>query len=75
MRALWLAEKGGNIYEHPYDLGPYENLTTVRTLYYDPAPFFLGFLTCLLYLRDFLQVLPFSLGDVFLLSSLVFYMM
>ncbi|XP_054780987.1 probable protein S-acyltransferase 16 isoform X4 [Prosopis cineraria] len=29
IRALWLAEKGGNIYKHPYDLGPYENLTTV----------------------------------------------
>ncbi|XP_028783467.1 probable protein S-acyltransferase 16 [Neltuma alba] len=29
VRALWLAEKGGNIYKHPYDLGPYENLTTV----------------------------------------------
>ncbi|KAF7845471.1 putative protein S-acyltransferase 16 [Senna tora] len=28
VRALWLAEKGGNIYKHPYDLGPYENLTT-----------------------------------------------
>ncbi|KAK7286790.1 hypothetical protein RJT34_22025 [Clitoria ternatea] len=29
VRALWLAEKGGNIYKHPYDLGPYENLTSV----------------------------------------------
>ncbi|KAF1877078.1 hypothetical protein Lal_00033632 [Lupinus albus] len=31
VRALWLAEKGGSIYNHPYDLGPYENLTSVRT--------------------------------------------
>ncbi|XP_022743642.1 probable protein S-acyltransferase 16 [Durio zibethinus] len=29
VRAMWLAEKGGNVYEHPYDLGAYENLTTV----------------------------------------------
>ncbi|XP_059428211.1 probable protein S-acyltransferase 16 isoform X2 [Corylus avellana] len=29
VRAMWLAEKGGNVYSHPYDLGAYENLTTV----------------------------------------------
>lgn len=29
VRAMWLAEKGGNLYSHPYDLGAYENLTTV----------------------------------------------
>ncbi|EOY07482.1 DHHC-type zinc finger family protein isoform 5 [Theobroma cacao] len=29
VRAMWLAEKGGNVYKHPYDLGSYENLTTV----------------------------------------------
>ncbi|KAJ7961397.1 S-acyltransferase [Quillaja saponaria] len=29
VRALWLAEKGGSVYSHPYDLGAYENLTTV----------------------------------------------
>ncbi|KAK7390522.1 hypothetical protein VNO78_25830 [Psophocarpus tetragonolobus] len=29
VRALWLAEKGGSVYKHPYDLGPYENLTFV----------------------------------------------
>ncbi|XP_021691169.2 probable protein S-acyltransferase 16 isoform X3 [Hevea brasiliensis] len=29
VRALWLAEKGGNIYKHPYNIGAYENLTTV----------------------------------------------
>ncbi|XP_062095613.1 probable protein S-acyltransferase 16 [Humulus lupulus] len=29
VRAMWLAEKGGNIYSHPYDLGAFENLTTV----------------------------------------------
>ncbi|KAK2657836.1 hypothetical protein Ddye_010888 [Dipteronia dyeriana] len=29
VRAMWLAEKGGQIYKHPYDLGVYENLTTV----------------------------------------------
>ncbi|KAK7350326.1 hypothetical protein VNO77_08819 [Canavalia gladiata] len=29
VRALWLAEKGGSIYKHPYDLGPDENLTSV----------------------------------------------
>ncbi|KAL9264864.1 putative protein S-acyltransferase 16 [Drosera capensis] len=29
VRALWLAEKGGDVYLHPYDLGPFENLTAV----------------------------------------------
>ncbi|XP_048320299.2 probable protein S-acyltransferase 16 isoform X3 [Ziziphus jujuba] len=29
VRAMWLAEKGGNVYSHPYDLGAYENLVTV----------------------------------------------
>ncbi|XP_031276860.1 probable protein S-acyltransferase 16 [Pistacia vera] len=29
VRALWLAEKGGHVYMHPYDLGVYENLTMV----------------------------------------------
>lgn len=29
VRAMWLAEKGGNVYMHPYDLGTFENLTTV----------------------------------------------
>ncbi|KAJ0979527.1 hypothetical protein J5N97_015001 [Dioscorea zingiberensis] len=29
VRAMWLAEKAGNIYRHPYDLGVYENLSTV----------------------------------------------
>ncbi|KAH7514471.1 hypothetical protein FEM48_Zijuj11G0093100 [Ziziphus jujuba var. spinosa] len=29
VRAMWLAEKGGNVYSHPYDLGAYENLATV----------------------------------------------
>lgn len=29
VNAMWLAEKGGNVYSHPYDLGAYENLTTV----------------------------------------------
>ncbi|XP_042476248.1 probable protein S-acyltransferase 16 [Macadamia integrifolia] len=29
VRAMWLAEKVGNVYRHPYDLGPYENLTSV----------------------------------------------
>ncbi|KAI4331707.1 hypothetical protein MLD38_029864 [Melastoma candidum] len=27
VRAMWLAEKGGHIYKHPYDLGPFDNLT------------------------------------------------
>ncbi|KAL6987644.1 putative protein S-acyltransferase 16 [Sarracenia purpurea var. burkii] len=26
VRAMWLAEKGGDVYSHPYDLGAYENL-------------------------------------------------
>jgi hypothetical protein len=38
VRAMWLAEKGGNVYAHPYDLGAYENLTTVRTV--PPSLFF-----------------------------------
>ncbi|EXC14788.1 putative S-acyltransferase [Morus notabilis] len=29
VRAMWLAEKGGQVYSHPYDLGAYENLTTI----------------------------------------------
>ncbi|GLT92570.1 hypothetical protein SLE2022_104010 [Rubroshorea leprosula] len=29
VRAMWLAEKGGKVYKHPYDLGTYENLTMV----------------------------------------------
>ncbi|XP_077232774.1 putative protein S-acyltransferase 16 isoform X1 [Tasmannia lanceolata] len=29
VRAMWLAEKVGNIYHHPYDLGVYENLVSV----------------------------------------------
>ncbi|KAJ4979411.1 hypothetical protein NE237_010191 [Protea cynaroides] len=29
VRAMWLAEKVGNVYSNPYDLGPYENLTSV----------------------------------------------
>lgn len=29
VRALWLADKGGGVYLHPYDLGAYENLTSV----------------------------------------------
>ncbi|XP_021888387.1 probable protein S-acyltransferase 16 [Carica papaya] len=29
VRAMWLAEKGGQVYKHPYDIGAYENLTTV----------------------------------------------
>ncbi|XP_020249131.1 probable protein S-acyltransferase 16 [Asparagus officinalis] len=28
VRAMWLAEKVGNIYRHPYDLGVYENLVS-----------------------------------------------
>lgn len=37
VRATWLAEKAGNVYHHPYSLGIYENLVSVRTflhLYY-----------------------------------------
>ncbi|XP_073310997.1 probable protein S-acyltransferase 16 [Primulina huaijiensis] len=29
VRAMWLAEKGGEIYLHPYDIGVYENLTMI----------------------------------------------
>ncbi|KAH7553712.1 hypothetical protein JRO89_XS12G0046000 [Xanthoceras sorbifolium] len=32
VRAMWLAEKGGHIYKHPYDLGVYENLTMVSPM-------------------------------------------
>ncbi|KAK8621138.1 hypothetical protein V6N13_067579 [Hibiscus sabdariffa] len=31
VRALCLAEKGGTVYEHPYDLGAFENLSSVIT--------------------------------------------
>lgn len=33
VRAMWLAEKGGDLYHHPYDLGVYENLISVRTIH------------------------------------------
>jgi len=29
VRAMWLAEKAGNLYHHPYNLGVYENLVSV----------------------------------------------
>ncbi|KAK8928599.1 putative S-acyltransferase [Platanthera zijinensis] len=29
VRAMWLAKKAGNVYQHPYDLGAYENLILV----------------------------------------------
>ncbi|XP_015055685.1 probable protein S-acyltransferase 16 isoform X1 [Solanum pennellii] len=29
VRAMWLAEKGGHVHSHPYDLGAYENLISV----------------------------------------------
>ncbi|CAO2820303.1 unnamed protein product [Amaranthus hypochondriacus] len=29
VRAMWLAEKGGEVYKHPYDLGAFDNLTSV----------------------------------------------
>ncbi|WCJ28322.1 DHHC-type zinc finger family protein [Euphorbia peplus] len=29
VRAMWLAERGGNVYKHPYNIGTFENLTTV----------------------------------------------
>lgn len=32
VRAMWLAEKGGQVYKHPYDIGAYENLTLVIIL-------------------------------------------
>jgi hypothetical protein len=32
VRAKWLAEKAGNRYHHPYDVGTYSNLTTVSVL-------------------------------------------
>ncbi|KAK1298938.1 putative S-acyltransferase [Acorus calamus] len=35
VRAKWLAEKAGNTYRHPYDLGVYENLVSVL----GPNPF------------------------------------
>lgn len=36
VRAMWLAEKGGQVYKHPYDIGAYENLTLVIIcIFYD----------------------------------------
>ncbi|KAL6520956.1 putative protein S-acyltransferase 16 [Orobanche gracilis] len=29
VRAMWLAEKGGQLYSHPYDIGEYDNLTEI----------------------------------------------
>jgi hypothetical protein len=37
VRAMWLAEKAGNLYHHPYDLGVYENLVSVSII---PVLFF-----------------------------------
>ncbi|KAF8402941.1 hypothetical protein HHK36_011034 [Tetracentron sinense] len=37
VRAMWLAEKVGNVYQHPYDLGPYENLTMLQACILCPA--------------------------------------
>lgn len=31
---MWLAEKVGNVYRHPYNLGVYENLVSVRGLFF-----------------------------------------
>lgn len=31
VRAMWLAEKGGALYSHPYDIGAYDNLTDVSS--------------------------------------------
>ncbi|KAL5220589.1 hypothetical protein ABZP36_025302 [Zizania latifolia] len=31
VRAMWLAEKAGNLYHHPYDLGVYENLVSEQS--------------------------------------------
>lgn len=28
---MWLAEKGGEVYIHPYDLGAFDNLTSVSS--------------------------------------------
>jgi palmitoyltransferase ZDHHC3/7/25 len=33
VRAMWLAEKTGNLYRNPYDLGIYENIVSVRTTF------------------------------------------
>jgi palmitoyltransferase len=40
VRAMWLAEKGGDLYHHPYDLGVYDNLISVRTILTDILLFF-----------------------------------
>ncbi|GFQ04776.1 probable protein s-acyltransferase 16 [Phtheirospermum japonicum] len=29
VRAMWLAEKGGQLYSHPYDIGAFDNLTAI----------------------------------------------
>ncbi|CAI0427222.1 unnamed protein product [Linum tenue] len=29
VRAMWLAEKGGDLYKHPYNIGGFENLTAI----------------------------------------------
>lgn len=44
VRAMCVAEKGGYVYSHPYDLGAYENLISVR----DHSSFFVSFRTVLL---------------------------
>lgn len=40
---MWLAEKGGNVYSHPYDLGAFENLSTVLTIVCFPSSLLPGF--------------------------------
>lgn len=44
VRAMCVAEKGGYVYSHPYDLGAYENLISVR----DYSSFFVSFHAVLL---------------------------
>lgn len=39
VRALYLAEKGGNVFTNFYDLGVYENLISVRLLILIPFLF------------------------------------
>lgn len=47
---MWLAEKGGYLYSHPYDLGAYENIISVRNCLlsssYLPASLTLLMKTC-----------------------------
>lgn len=56
VRAMCVAEKGGYVYSHPYDIGAYENLISVR----DYSSCFLSFTHLFSFFHDNLQLSLFA---------------